>query len=135
MGRIAPHPSLITVQQILQHNHFLQIGSRCNDMLNQLRTALDAKVRFHTEEPLVAYLGLAYLRVVLFLLVLGRTSSADDRGIENDVFVDLKADYLSILIDQVTQQSHRIVTPHEMTNIAYHHFNRFRLFAEVDVDK
>jgi hypothetical protein len=104
-------------------------------MLNQLRTTVDAKVRFHTEEPLIAYLGLAYLRVVLFLLVLGRTMSADNRGIEKDALVDLKAHFLRILIDQVTQKNHWIVTPHEMTNIAYHHFIRFGLIAEVDVDK
>jgi hypothetical protein len=51
---IAPHAGLFAVQQIRQHDAVGDIGRRDHRGVNQFCPAVDAKMRFHAEIPLVA---------------------------------------------------------------------------------
>lgn len=78
--RITPGARLCTVQQMRQGLAVMRVGcSECHRM-HEFALASGADVRFHTEMPLIALLGLLHLRIARFYLVLGRGGGADDGG-------------------------------------------------------
>ena len=52
---IPPHPGLLPMQQIRQHRAVGNIGRRRYHRMDQLAAAVESKMRFHAEIPLVAF--------------------------------------------------------------------------------
>ena len=63
VGLIAPHPGLLSVEQIGQYRAVGDIGRRRGHLMDQLGAAVDPEMRLHAEIPLVALLGLVHLGV------------------------------------------------------------------------
>jgi len=71
------------VQPIFEQGIVGDLGSRAFDGMNQTALFFEANVRFHAEAPLIAFLGLAHLRVPFFVLILGGAWRSDQGGIHD----------------------------------------------------
>lgn len=83
VGRIAPHPGLVTMQQGRKLLRVVDVGRSDLHRVNQLRARIHPKVPLHAKIPLVALLRLMHLRVAPPGLVLRRHRRADNRRIHN----------------------------------------------------
>ncbi len=135
VSRITPHAGLFTMAQVGQHLGIMDIGRRRHDGVNELRTTVDTDVRLHPEEPLVALLGRAHVRVALLLLVLGGTRGADDAGVNDSPKEDLQAIFLEILVHQVEELVAQVVLLHQVAELADGGLIRHGLPAEIDADE
>ena len=71
IGLVASHPRLIAMQQIGQHLAVGDVGGGGDDGVDDLVLTIDADVRLHAEEPLIALSGLMHVgiaRLVAFLV-------------------------------------------------------------------
>src|SRR5262245_65248100 len=80
IGLIAPDARLLPMQEIAHHFAVVHIGGARRDRVKNLRAAVDAKMAFHAEIPLIALRGLMHLGVARLLLSLGCGRRMDDGG-------------------------------------------------------
>ena len=78
VGLVAVDPTLLAVQQLLQHLAVGGVGRRRHHGVDHLGLAIHAHVRLHPEVPLFTLLGLVHLGIALALGVLGRTGRGND---------------------------------------------------------
>lgn len=132
---VAPNSGFLTMEQVRQYLGIVDISRRRDYGMDELGTAVDTDMGFHTEVPLIALARLAHLRIALLLLVLGGTRGANDTGINNGAAGNLQPVLLQILIDQVEQLVTQIVLLHQVAELADCGLVRYRLPTEVDADK
>ena len=135
VGRVAPDPGLVPVQQVFQHLAVVHIGSGRDRGVDQFAPAVHADMQFHAEVPLVALLGVAHLRITLALFVLGRACGIDDGGIHNRATADLQAVLLQIVLDQYEQLLAELVRFQQMTELSDRGLTPHRLPAQIDTDE
>jgi hypothetical protein len=117
--RIAPHPPLLTMQQITQHLRIVYVGGGGHHRMHELGLAIRADMRLHAEVPLVALLGLAHLGITLFVFVFGRGRGIDDGGIIDRPRADLQALRLQMLTDRGKQALAQVMCFQQMTEFAF----------------
>ena len=83
IGVVTINAPLFTVQQVGQSLLVVHVGCRHHRAMGQSRAAIHADTEFHAELPLLAFAGLAHLRIPCILGVLRRTRRTDDCGIHN----------------------------------------------------
>ena len=135
IGGIAPHPVFFPMKQVGKHLGIVHVGRGSDHRMNELGAAVHTDVGLHPEVPLVALAGLVHVRIALLFLVLGRTRSTDDAGVNDGTSGDLQPVFLEVLIDQVEQMIAQIMFLHEMAEFANRCLIRDRLPAEIDTDE
>ena len=80
---VAKDICLLPVQQTVGLDHIVDMSGRAAHGVNQAGIGIDANVRLHAEEPLLALLALVHLRISLTAGVLGRARRRDQRGINH----------------------------------------------------
>lgn len=81
--RVAPGPTLLTVQQPAGLCHIVDVGGCTNDAVHQTAGGIHADVRLHNKAPLIGLLGLMHLWVVLTALVLGLARCSNDGSVHH----------------------------------------------------
>lgn len=66
----------------------MDIGSGRGNGVNRLGRGVDANVRLHTEDPLVALANLMQFGVTTLVLVLCRARRADKHGVDESALAD-----------------------------------------------
>src|SRR6516164_4615138 len=132
---IAPHPGLLAMQQIGQHRAVGGIGRGGGHRMDQLGTAVDAKMSLHAEVPLVALLGLMHLGITRLLGVLGRRRRVDDRGVDDRAGGHLQSLCHQMPLHFIKQLPAQIMLFQQMAEAAHCRLVRHRLAAEIDADK
>jgi len=75
----------------------LYIGRSRGDGVDDFLTAIDADVCLHAKEPLIALSSLVHIRIVAFVLVLGRRRCTDDGRIDDGALTHLDPVRLEVL--------------------------------------
>ena len=100
--------------------------------MDQSGPTVDADVRLHAEVPLLAFAGLAHVRIALLVLVLGRTRRVDDRGVHDRAGADLEALRMKIALHVLERRLTEGVAHQQMTELADRRFVRRQFGAQVD---
>jgi len=135
VSRITKDQLFLAMQQVANDDRVVNIGARGHHRVNQLGFRIHANMGFHSEVPLVAFLGLTHIRIALLLLVLGRTGRTDDAGINDGAAVHFQAILFQILVNQVEELVSQIAFFHEVAEFADGCLVRRRLSAQVNTDK
>src|SRR5271169_3477034 len=83
IGLIAPNAGLLAVQEIRQKMTVGDIGRSRRRRMDDLRFAVDADMRLHPEEPLIALARLTHLGIARLIRVLRRGWRVDDCRIDD----------------------------------------------------
>ena len=82
-GAIPIEPGFLTMQQIRNFLTVVNIRRRDAGVMNQSGLAVGADVQFHTEVPVLPFLGLMRLWITRLILILDRGWCSNQGGINN----------------------------------------------------
>ena len=99
IGRVAPHPGLLPMEQIGQDRGVMDVGGSRHHGVDDLGLAVDPDVGLHAEVPLVPFPRLMHVGITLFVPVLGRRRGIDDGGVYDRPLGDLDALGLQVAVD------------------------------------
>jgi hypothetical protein len=106
---VAPYGGFVAVQQAGQHRAVGDIGRRRHDRVDQLAAAVDPKISFHPDVPLVSLLRLMHLGVSGLVGILRRGRRIDYRGINDCAGGRLKSVCRQVPLHLVEQPAAEIV--------------------------
>ena len=99
IGRVAPHPGLLPMEQIGQDRGVMDVGGGGHYGMDDFGLAVDPDMRFHPEVPLVPFPRLMHVGITLFVPVLCRQRDVDDGGVYDRPLGDLDALGLQVAVD------------------------------------
>lgn len=91
VGRVAPDPGLITVQQVGQAGGIVDVRGGRRHGMDHFRAVIEADVGLDAEKSLIPFLRLMYVRGSAVVLVLGRRRRTDDGRIDDGAFAHVDA--------------------------------------------
>ena len=141
IGRIAPHPGLLAMEQIRQDRGVMNVGGSGHYGMDDLGLAVDPDVGLHAEVPLVPFTRLVHVGIALFVPVLGRRRGVDEGGIDHralgdlGALGDLDAPGLPVMVDLLEELLAGMMLLEERAELQDGGLIRHRLPAEIYADK
>src|SRR5690606_19041594 len=135
IGRVAPHPTLFSMQQVGQCLAVVYVGRAGNHRVDQLAATVHTDVCLHAEVPLISLLCLMHFGVALLVLVLRRRWGIDDGGIDDRSRAQLHSLALQVCVDLGKDRLSEAMLFQQVPELTYRGFIRRRLAAQIDAYK
>ena len=135
IGRIAPHPGLLAMEQIRQDRGVMNVGGSGHYGMDDLGLAVDPDVGLHAEVPLVPFTRLVHVGIALFVPVLGRRRGVDDGGVHDRALAHLDALGLQVVVDLLEEFLAEIVLLEEMAELQDGGLIGHRFPTEINADE
>ena len=132
---IREHALLFTVQQLVNLRDICHVAGRADHAVHQPRLGIDADMRLHPEEPLVALLGLVHLRVALFVFVLGGGRCRDQRGIHDRAIAQEQALVGETPVDRLEKLLGQLCALEQTPELQQRRRIRSRFDSEINADE